>query len=421
MSFIDNFMNRIKQQVGTLVTSAYFWLCVIAVVLVIEGILSVMYWDELSGTDSAGATIRNIGLVIAGSVALPVAIWRGIIADRQAKAAQRQSEAALRQSDAALRQSQTSQRSLETAQRSLLNERYQKGAEMLGNNILSVRLGGIYALQRLAEEYPKEYHIQIMELFCQFARYPVRDENMEGEQGKGRFHSREDVQAVMNAIGNRDEKRIKIEKENGFRLALSNVKLQRYNMSHANLSQLRFGVDDSSKAQFNPSSVSLRTPNFSDVYFTGANLSGADFYGANFSGSQFLFADLSGAIFWEANLSGANFNDSNLSGANFNDSNLSGANFNDSNLSGANFNDSNLSGASFLNANLSGANFNDSNLSGATFNLSDRFFQPAINLTQAQLDKKAVADPDNPPKLEGLVDPYTGAPLIWRGTATPKN
>lgn len=69
-------MNNIKQLVGALVTFAYFWICIIEVILVIVGIPSALYWDELSGTDSA-ATIRNVGLVIAGSVALLVVIWCG--------------------------------------------------------------------------------------------------------------------------------------------------------------------------------------------------------------------------------------------------------------------------------------------------------------------------------------------------------
>ena len=65
MSVTDNFMNHIKQQVGTSVTSAYFWICVIAVVLVIERILAAVYRDKLRGTDSVGTTIRNVGLIIA--------------------------------------------------------------------------------------------------------------------------------------------------------------------------------------------------------------------------------------------------------------------------------------------------------------------------------------------------------------------
>lgn len=327
--------------------------------------------EEVDGMESNSATIRNVGLVIAGLIALPLAVWRGIIADRQAKAALHQSEAALRQSEVALGQSQTSQHSL-------LNERYQKGAEMLGNEVLSVRLGGIYALQRLAEEYPAEYHIQIMQLFCQFVRYPTEDESVEGELGqvRGVLRRREDVQAVMNAIGNRDEKRIKIEKENGFSLDMGNVKLQMYNMGWPNSYRLHFSVDDSSEEPFNRFDVLSQVPNFSGV--------------------SFFMADLSHASFSMANLSGATFERSNLSGAYllFAD------------LSGTRFEESDLSGTSFHRANLSGARFNRLNTP----------WDPVINLTQAQLDV-AVADPDNPPELEGLVDPDTGEPLVWRGKA----
>ena len=60
------------------------------------------------------------------------------------------------------------ERQADTARLSLLNERYLKGAEMLGSEVLSVRLGGIYALQRLAEEHPGHYHLQVMNLFCAF-------------------------------------------------------------------------------------------------------------------------------------------------------------------------------------------------------------------------------------------------------------
>ena len=70
---------------------------------------------------------------------------------------------------------------------------------MLGNDVLSVRLGGIYALQRLAEEYPEQYHIQIMQLFCAFARHPTEDQVLESRriQGESIPPLREDVEAIM--------------------------------------------------------------------------------------------------------------------------------------------------------------------------------------------------------------------------------
>ena len=92
--------------------------------LILAGIFAQDFQDWLVGTEDSretgSVTIRNLGLVIAGLVALYLAIWRGLVAQRQADA----------------------------AQQSLRNERYQKGAEMLGSNVLSVRLGGIFALQR---------------------------------------------------------------------------------------------------------------------------------------------------------------------------------------------------------------------------------------------------------------------------------
>ena len=113
--------------------------------------------------ESGSTTVRNLGLLIAGLIALPLAIWRSWVAQRQA----------------------------DTAQHNLLNERYRQGAEMLDSEILSVRLGGIYALQRLAADNPKHYHIQIMQLLCAFVRHPPaveadKNKRTTGEQDETR-------------------------------------------------------------------------------------------------------------------------------------------------------------------------------------------------------------------------------------------
>ena len=98
-----------------------------------------------NGYESASTTIRNLGLLVAAPFALWFAYWRARVADRQANAAQEQVKTSQQQVE-------TSQRQAETAEKGLLNERYQRGAEMLGSEVLSVRLGGIYALARLAQE-----------------------------------------------------------------------------------------------------------------------------------------------------------------------------------------------------------------------------------------------------------------------------
>ena len=132
------------------------WVCVGLVVFIGLIFLVVTYWEwfatEPCGMESRSTTARNVGILFFGLIAIGVAIWRSIVADRQAQASLNQ---------------------VEISRRSLLNERYQRGAEMLGSKVLSVRLGGIYALQRLAQEDPEQYRDQIVGLLDIFVKDPV--------------------------------------------------------------------------------------------------------------------------------------------------------------------------------------------------------------------------------------------------------
>ena len=265
-----------KQADRRIVKSDWFWITAWAVLVIVASLISIpYYWDWLSAEESNSSTIRNIFLAAAALIALPLAIWRSTVAGRQADTAQEQSG---------------------IAQRGLLNERYQKGAEMLGSRVLSVRLGGIYALQSLASEDPTQYHIQIMRLFCAFVRNldGVQDGSLtpaieigsggeeEGNDQPPRM--REDVQAVMEAIGGRDEfVRRYVEKEDGVELYFG----------EANLSFLRLDNADLSNARFSK-----------------ANLSGTSFSKANLSGAKLWKTSLSGATFTEAYLAATDFSQS---------------------------------------------------------------------------------------------------------------
>ena len=200
--------------------SRVFWIATTLFIVVIEVCLVFALWDWLSDDESASATIRNVGLVIAGSVALPLAIWRALVADRQAAAAQRQAD---------------------SARRSMLNERYQKGAEMLGSEVLSVRTGGIYTLQRLSEKYPSSYHVQVMRLFCAFVRHPTKDKKIEfhpesdEEQDEQIRTLRADVQDTMQAIGSRSLASISLERCKDFKLYLRGADMSHLQVRAARL------------------------------------------------------------------------------------------------------------------------------------------------------------------------------------------
>ncbi|MCY3802595.1 MAG: pentapeptide repeat-containing protein [Chloroflexi bacterium] len=307
-----------------------------------------------------------MGLVIAAVIALPLAIWRSRVAQLQA----------------------------ETARRELSNRLYQQGTEMLASEDLSVRLDGIYNLERLAKDEPEQYHVQVMSRFCVFVRHPAKDEVRRTESGADEESSlREDVQAVMIAISTCHAKQIKLENNVKFRLELSRATLPRVVLQEAILSNARLGGADLSGAR-------LSSADLSETWLVDANLSGALLGGANLSSAILLDANLFDASLIQGNLSGALLNGANLSGARFQGASLSGASLTGADLSGADF-----SAESYLHVEFS-------DLPGVRSVDKDEML--AKGLTQAQLDKSR-ADPDNPPELDGVLDAVTGKQLVWRG------
>ena len=346
--------------------SGTFWFAFSAVVFLVVGIVSsVVFWGWLHPKDSQTAsnseTVRNLGILIGGVLAFVFALWRGWVAERQAAAAQRQVEIALQQAATAQRHAEIARQQASTSERGLLNERYQNGAEMLGSDVLSVRLGGIYALQHLAAEHSDQYHVQIMRLFCAFVRNPKADIGMADDP---KAPVREDVQAVMDAIGTRSEHHLQIEQKAKYRLNLCKI-----NLRHVSL--------------------------------TGANLRRADF-----SGSILAESWMDGA-----NLSSVKLDHIDLSGADLTSANLSCADLTHADLSCADFTIGDLSSAILKNADLSGADLTSAKLSGTEFSFYGE--NPARGLTQSQLDN-AWPQPDNSPNLEGVVDAETGRLLVWK-------
>ena len=350
-----------------LLDSDYFWLILSVALLLGSGVLTVRVWGWLHPpeptTVSNGETLRNVGLLIGGLLAFVFAGWRAWVAERQANAAKLQAETAFVQA--------------ETTRQSLLNERYQRGAEMLGSTVLAVRMGGIYDLHRLAEEYPQQYYIQVMELLCAFVRNPVgRKEDLvigyEGTDPANRL--REDIQAVMTAIVSRGEKELELEQMSGYIPNLTGAYLCHLQLEKGNLSHVRLGRADLKSA-----------------YLLGADLLGAHLDFADLSSSTLAFANLTGSSLLEADLSSSRMAEANLSNAT-----LYGAN-----LSSADLNSATLTGASFMGTNLSGADFSHNGQG------------PATGLTQLQLDRSYRAT-ETPPSLARVDDTETGQRLVWR-------
>jgi hypothetical protein len=61
-------------------------------------------------------------------------------------------------------------RTLEVTEQGHITERYAKAIQQLGDTELAVRLGGIYALERLAHDSPERDHPTVVEVLSAFVR-----------------------------------------------------------------------------------------------------------------------------------------------------------------------------------------------------------------------------------------------------------
>ena len=207
-------------------------------------------------------------LMATATIGLLIALWRSWVAYVQSRAALEQSK---------------------TAQSHLLNERYQKGVEMLGSEMLAVRLDGIYALERMAKNDPPAHHIQIMRVFSAVVRGWHIEDGPTSKQNYASFDNEqrmlpEDMRAILEVMGHRSSNQHEIELQEKYIIDLSGARLHGCVCCARDLAvPLNFSKINFSDA--NLSKVSFCAPaKFVGSYFMRTNLSGAGFIGADFSG-----------------------------------------------------------------------------------------------------------------------------------------
>ncbi len=342
----------------------------------------------------------------------------------------------------------------------MLDERYQRGIEMLVSDSLSARLGGIYSLRNLAESQTEQYHIQVIRVFCAFVRHPPLYDSEEAERDSGRSEAeanprrhvhgrprtRADVQAVMDAIGSRSKFGIAMERKIGFvvdlngadlswtyleKADLSNANLTFTNLSHAVFYEWRWETPPPRNPsylklqEYNPSRKRPQFGNFANEKgwrrtYT-ANLSGADLSYANLSRARMEYVDLSGAQIREATLSSVQLGFANLCKANLFESDLSSSGSLPTDLTGADLTNASLVGSNcsavvLRAATLYGTQFTKAKLWSTLLNsakLTGNRHPRPIGLTQKQLDQTIIVA-GNYPDLEGIVDANTDEQLVWR-------
>ena len=186
-------------------------------------------------------------------------------------------------------------RTFELTEQGQVTDRYTKAIGQLGSKKLDVRIGGIYALERIARDSARD-HPTVMEVLTAFVRehsdeqWPLPDP---GTDALPLRTTRPDVQAALTVVGRRDAKR-DIRQIDLAGAYLGVAKLAGANLAGANLFFTDFDAAD----------------------LTGANLTRASFVGANLANTNLIGADLADARLISANLGGANLTEANLAGAN---------------------------------------------------------------------------------------------------------
>ena len=158
----------------------------------------------------------------------------------------------------------------------LESETFAKAVEQLGSDKISLRLGGIYTLERIAVKSKKSY-LPAMQVLTGYVRETSSSPTSPppAQTSPGKSTCPVDIQAILTIVG---ERYWPEPDDYGLDLSYSNVRGAW--LPRANLSNIYFW-----------------RAYFIGVNFTNANLSGADFFEATLDSCDFTDADLSGASF----------------------------------------------------------------------------------------------------------------------------
>jgi uncharacterized protein YjbI with pentapeptide repeats len=264
-----------------------------------------------------------------------------------------------------------------------ITDRFTKAVDQLGkvdgnNPNIEVRLGGIYALERIAIDSPRD-HWNIMEVLTAYVRQnapldPGRPYT-EGEE------PRTDIQAILTVLGRRKtgptrerpNQRLDLSASRLCGASLDSVNLQGASLWEANLqgaSLTEANLQAANLQEANLQAARLTGVNLQTANLREANLEAADLRESNLQSARLTGANLQTAVLTEANLQGAWLIKANLQavvlrGANLQAAVLRGANLQAATLRGAKLEAAVLRAAVLQFANLQGASLTEANLQTA--------------------------------------------------------
>jgi hypothetical protein len=208
---------------------------------------------------------------------------------------------------------------LQATEQGQITDRYTAAITDLGSQSIDVRLGGIYALQRIMQDSPRDQPT-VVAVLCAF----VRDHANALVIHSGPTPPPTDIQAAVTVVGTRDAANdgsatvVDLTFAQLTSVDLGGMDLAGANFTGADLTDANF--TGANLADANLTNVHLGTANLTNAHLGSATLHGAFLGSANFTGAYLVKADLThtylvNAILTGANLTGVNFSGAKLTGA----------------------------------------------------------------------------------------------------------
>jgi uncharacterized protein YjbI with pentapeptide repeats len=248
-------------------------------------------------------------------------------------------------------------RQLTLAREAQITDRFTKAVAQLGDDTLAVRLGGIYALERIAKDSPRDYwtFVEVLSAFVR-TNAPVTTSALPelAAVGFGGVQAPPtDIQAILTVLGRRHR-----EGERGVvdlrRTVLAGAQLGHAHLANANLMEAHLEGAMLSRAHLE--GAELFKAHLGNADLSDARLEGAMLREANLERAWLTTAHLERADIRYAHLEGADLRRAHLEEANLTRAHLDGAHLGDAYLQGADLSDAHLERAILLEAHLEGAN-----------------------------------------------------------------
>ena len=298
----------------------------------------------------------------------------------------------------AILKSETNERQTYTDEQGLITDRINKAIERLNTNdknglpIIEVRLGALYALERIAQDSIRD-HIQIMDILCAYVK-------TNSPLPKKATPPSKDIQVAVKIIGWRGngiegKKRLRKEKQKKYFIDLSYCDLNGLIFNKMDLSRALFYYSNFDKAKFYETTMKSARFDYAelnDVRIEKTDITNGSFRSAEIIHSLFSVSNLTNASFFQANLSksyignrvslcNASLADANMSNMEIANADMTNVRLDKANLKDATISATNLNNTIFRDIDMENVDLRDSYI----YDSNDSFLNRNL-FTEKQLD-----------------------------------